>query len=192
MLFKDWKNSKNGAFGGSLLKGNPKEARPIVTRRAMHLVLRSRLATGSRSFLLNARGVENLIRKQATRFGVVVYDLANVGNHIHLIVKVQERKDLGRFLRSVTGLLARKTLRAERGSPWRTVSKPTAETSHTSKRRPFWDTRPFSRVIDGDFFQMKQYLLMNRLEAEGYSRLDTNAIVRGRRTLKTKKPNRGG
>ncbi len=175
VLFKDWKHSKNGAFGGSLAKGNPKEARPIVTRRAMHLVLRSTLATGSRSFLLNTRGVENLIRKQGSRFGVVIYDLANAGNHIHLIVKVHHRKDLGRFLRAVTGLLARKTLGAERGSPARIT-------------RSFWDTRPFSRVINGDFTQMKQYLLINRLESGGYTRIETNAIVRGRLTEKSAAP----
>ncbi len=123
----------------------------------------------------------------------MVYDLANAGNHIHLIVKVQHRKDLGRFLRSVSGLLARKTLHAERGSPWR--RKPAAPigsrelaSEEDSKRRPFWDSRPFSRVIDGDFFQMKQYLLMNRLEAEGYSRLDTTVIVRGNLSKKAIAP----
>lgn len=45
------------AHGGELSVGVRKNARPIVTRRPMHLVMRSTLAVGPRSFLV-ARNVQ--------------------------------------------------------------------------------------------------------------------------------------
>ena len=163
--FASWNLPKHTPFGGDLLKGNPKKARPVVTNRAMHVILRSSLATGSRSFLKDARGIERLIRHQARSLGIVVYDLANAGNHIHLILKLQQREDLGRFLRAVGGLIARKVLGAEKNSP-------------SKLERSFWDKRPYSRIINGDFTQLRGYLAMNKLETQGLTRDQAKRVLR--------------
>ena len=43
-------------FGGSRLRGHAREQRPIAIKRSMHLVLKSSLAVGERSFLRRGRG----------------------------------------------------------------------------------------------------------------------------------------
>src|SRR5258706_8980655 len=80
-------------FGGSDLKGNPRDARPISVKRPMHLVMRSSLATGPRSFLMSdrAREIQRTIYRTGRLQGVRVYRYANSGNHLHLIIKPASR-----------------------------------------------------------------------------------------------------
>ena len=54
LVFPGFEKLMKADFGGDLLKGNAREQRPISNKRPMHLVMRSTLATGERSFL-NAR-----------------------------------------------------------------------------------------------------------------------------------------
>lgn len=193
-----WSFSSKLAFGGSALTSHPKTARPIATQSALHLVLRSTQATGARSFLKRAREVEKLVKQQATRVGIRVYDFANAGNHLHMVVRVPSRRIYRRFVRAVTGLLARKTLGKERGvavtgaSSVKTKSSspmPSNEMSAKRGRQPtreapppstrFWDARPFSRVVTWgkDYAQVKNYLCLNRIEAVGFGRLDARRLL---------------
>jgi hypothetical protein len=104
------------AFGGSLLKSShAKEARPLSSKKALHIVLRSDWATGPRSFLKFERIIQNTLLKLGRRHGVRVYRVANAGNHLHLLVRFTQRRGLQNFLRASTGLIARKVLGAERG-----------------------------------------------------------------------------
>jgi REP element-mobilizing transposase RayT len=143
-------------FGGAYLKNsNAKEKRPITTKRAMHLVVRSTLAKGPLSFLRYNKKVTEIINHQAKICGVKVYRLANAGNHLHLIICPSSRVAFNRFIRAVTGLIARAVLKAERGC---------------SKAVRFWDKRPFSRILEwgNDYNTTVGYFMQNTLEALGF------------------------
>ncbi len=155
LLHQNFKIRRN--FGGSLLKkSHAKTARPFSSKETLHLVFRSTMATGKNSLLhpFNARKVEKIILKQAYKWGIKIYELANVGNHIHLLVLAKERRLFKAFIRAVTGLIARFVLRAERGR---------------AKNVKFWDQRPFSRIVawKKDFDLVKKYVIQNYNEAMG-------------------------
>src|SRR5262249_43544587 len=118
--------------GGGLYQGKRKEARPLATKRPMHVVLRSSRAKGLWSFLhsRNRAAVENLVRKTALRFGVKLQQMANSGNHLHLIVQGQSRDGLQSFLRTFPALLARGITGAKKGSP----------------QGKFWDAPVYTRL----------------------------------------------
>jgi hypothetical protein len=104
-------------FGGSHLKNsNPKTARPISTKRSMHLVMHSSKAKGSYSFLKFYSEIQLIINTQAKAFGVKVYRQANAGNHLHLIVLPRSREAFNGFIRAISGLIPRLVLGVERGS----------------------------------------------------------------------------
>src|SRR4051812_39870313 len=81
-------------FGGSMLRGNPREARPIAVKRPMHLVMKSSLATGHRSLLApaHARRIDRAVMRLAAAQGVRVHRFSNNGNHLHLIVRPRSRE----------------------------------------------------------------------------------------------------
>ena len=145
-------------FGGSLLSGNPRGKRILCTKRPLHLVMRSSKAFGARSFFNYKREINQIIAKQAEAFGVRVYDLANSGNHLHFIVKIQSAKLFSNFLRVVSGLIARLVLRAERAR------------AKLKLGETFWDARPFTRIASWGraYENLKSYLRINKLEAIGF------------------------
>lgn len=148
-------------FGGSYLKkSHAKTKRPITTKRSMHLVMRSSLAKGERSLLKHARSIQELVRLQAQKFGVRVYRFANAGNHLHMVILPSSRKSLNGFLRSISGLIARIVLGAERGAAGKSAVK----------NVQFWDQRPFTRILEwGREYQgVIKYLVQNSLEALGF------------------------
>src|SRR6476659_6927628 len=122
-------------FGGSALKGNAREERPISTKRPMHLVMRSTLARGDKSFLnrSRARKIEELVRRLAKDKNVKVYRYANSGNHLHLLVLSASRRGFKAYVRALSGLIARLTLGVERGR---------------ALGVKFWDARPFTRIVE--------------------------------------------
>ena len=118
---------KTLSFGGSLLKSShAKTPRPLSSKQALHIVLRSDWATGPRSLLKKERLIQNMLLKSGRRHGVRVYRVANAGNHLHLLVRFTKRRGLQNFLRSSCGLIARKMLGAERGvaKKWDTYLAP--------------------------------------------------------------------
>jgi hypothetical protein len=142
-------------FGGNLLKGNAKEKRPVSIKKAMHLVVRSSRARGPLSLLRKEQRIQEIVGRFATRFGVKVYRLANGGDHLHLTVLPRSRKAFNSFIRSITGLIARLVLGAERGN---------------AKGLRFWDNRPYTKIVEWgrEFRAVSQYLLQNTLEALGF------------------------
>jgi putative transposase len=143
--------------GGSSTKGHARTARPLCTKRPIHLVMRASCATGSKSFLAPAfkTKIEIVLQRQAAVFGVKIYDFANGGNHFHLIVKIFSHSGFKNFLRAVSGLIARLVSGAQKG---RAIGK------------KFWDARPFTRVAAwGKAYEyLKSYLTLNKLEAMGF------------------------
>lgn len=155
LTFPHFRYQASLAFGGSLLKNsNAKVARPVSTKRPMHLVLRSSSATGTKSFLrskFTAR-IRTLIRKQAQLNGVKLFGVANKGNHFHLLILPRSRKAYLNFVRAISGLIARVVSGQERGK-----AKTSASTSRAAdlgqrtaalSSKKFWDQRPFSRIIE--------------------------------------------
>ncbi len=144
-------------FGGSLLKGNPREARPISVKRPMHMVMRSSLAIKENSFLRtkNSKRVKEIIFKHASRTNVQIYRLALSGNHIHFIVLPKSREAFHAFVRVISGLITRAILHVEKGR---------------CAGLRFWDARPFTRILEWgrEFKSVGLYLLQNTLEAAGF------------------------
>jgi REP element-mobilizing transposase RayT len=146
-------------FGGSrdLKKANAREARPISIKRPMHLVMRSRFATGERSFLRakRARKITELVHRLGKEKGVKVYRFANSGNHLHFIVLPRSREAFKSYVKAITGIIARLTLDAQRGS---------------AKKIRFWDAKPYTKIIEWgrEYKTTCDYLLQNTLEALGF------------------------
>lgn len=142
--------------GGTLRRGRRKEARPLATKRPVHVVLRSSRARGQWSFLhtRNRMTVEKLARGTASAFGVKVRQFANSGTHLHLIVQGRRREGLQGFLRTFPALLARHITGAKKGSP----------------KGRFWDALAYTRVVTWgrELIALRRYLLRNDLEAVGF------------------------
>ncbi len=145
------------SFGGSLLKGNPRDARPISTKRPIHLVMRSSLARGRRSFLSPAiaQRIQRLVYRLARNRGITIYRFANSGNHLHIIARTPSRESYRGYVRALSGIIARITLGVERGK---------------SKGLRFWDARPFTRIIEWgrEYKIASKYVTQNLLEALGF------------------------
>ena len=147
------------AFGGSYFKTyKPREQRPIFAKKALHIVLRSSLARGKYSMrsAQNEEKIWDIIVKHANINGIQIYEYANAGNHLHLLVRVKRRDAYCRFIRSITGIIARTVKGCEKGKPL---------------LGQFWDARPFTRVVQfagQEFKKVKYYLARNNLEALGF------------------------
>lgn len=152
------------SFGGTLLgqsyKSHAKTQRPLCTKRMIHLVMRSKYATGKYSMLRKAKQVRSIIDTQAAKFGVRIYDFANVGNHLHLSLKISDKTHFKNFLRSISGLIMRLITGARRGSK---------KLNHIATH--FWDQRPFTRIVElgkKSFKVIARYLFKNKLESQGF------------------------
>ncbi|MBL7671191.1 MAG: transposase [Bdellovibrionaceae bacterium] len=149
-------------FGGALLKGNPKTRRPISTKEPIHLVLKSKFAFGPRSMLqrYNVNKIEEIVRKQAKKCGLRIYHFVNVGNHLHLVIKLHDRKGYAKFIRALSGLIARHVLKKERGPTRNELS----DENRASRKMSFWVARPFTRLIawGRDYNHVARYMEKNR------------------------------
>lgn len=153
------KNSMGGAFH---MNYNPSFKRPMDSKKAIHVVLKSSQAKSLKSFKHrnHEQKVYDIISKAAERFGIKLYDYANGGNHLHLLIKAFHRQDYVKFIRAISGLIARHVGKAERGRP---------------SEMKFWDSRPFSRIVHfgNDFKKVKSYFFRNTLEALNWVKYQT-------------------
>ena len=169
-------------FGGALLgNSNPKTARNISTKHALHVVLRSDVAKGPLSLKTKTKAIHKILDKQANKAHIKIYEKAIVGNHIHLLIYLKAKsyllakKCLTRFLKSISGIIARVVTGAQRGK---------------AKGVKFWAYRPFTRVVVGfkkGFNIVKNYVIQNQLEADGVI-----AYQSRRKKYKKLKPLRAG
>lgn len=160
-----FKNRVLRQFGGALLKGNAKVARPLSTKETIHLVLKSAQAIGAKSMLhtYNVNKIDEIIRTHAKNCRIRIYHLVNVGNHLHMVIKLDDFKEFSKFVRIITGLIARHVLRAERG--------PATDKSEASRKKTqFWAARPFTRLIawGRDYGHIKSYMNKNINDAKRY------------------------
>ncbi len=147
------------SFGGESLKGHAKRARPLDSKLPIHLTLR---ATKSVLRMPKSFGVvEKIISEVARKHGVKIYKRANVGNHLHLAIKIPHVRRWASFIRELTGRLGL-ALRSLLGGA------------------KLWLHRPHTRVIRGwkkAFAILKDYIELNEWEAEGFiSRKDIKTL----------------
>ena len=141
-FLKDYKKE----FGGSLLLGRRKSKRPLSTKHPLHLILK---ANQKGLFNPGNRLLENLIRSQCAKFNIQVFDFALNWSHIHLLIRIRDRQDYIKFIRSLTSILASKIRQ----------SKPDLTEIFT--------LRPFTRIITWgrDFRNALSYQVLNQLES---------------------------
>jgi len=147
--------SQSLEHGGDVRRGKRKIARPLDTKRPLHIVLRSSRAKRQLSMLHPALAgrIQRGARGLARRFDVRLYRYANVGNHIHLLAQARSRPAFQAFLRSFAGVTARIVTGARRGRP---VGQ-------------FWDRLAYSRVVSWgrEYRTVAAYVRQNEDEACG-------------------------
>src|ERR1700734_1025794 len=143
-------------YGGELWRGNAKTTRPMVTKRAIHFVIKSTMAKGEWSFLTkrNTSYIKQLLQTLPTKYGVTIYQQSINGNHIHLLFRIHSRDLYKSFVSRLTGRLTQFITGCRKGKP-------------LGKR--FFDNVPFSRIVEWgqDYVGAKAYVLQNELEATG-------------------------
>jgi len=166
-------DKREDCFGGSLFgRGHPKQSRPLDSTKPMHLVLRA-TASVLRKNDLALRIVSLEIQRWSKRCGVTVYRWANVGNHLHLAVRVGRVHQWSKFIRSLTGSIARKfqaagLISSQAGLTRDSITATTPATPTTRAR--FWQSRPFTRIVRSwrrAFKTLLDYIRMNQLESLG-------------------------
>ena len=140
-------------YGGDGVRGHRKVERPVSSRRRMHVTLHSKRAFGEWGLQRHRRAVREALRACARRNDVKVYDFANVGSHLHLLVRARRRESFQVFLRSFAGIVARKVTGARRGRPL--------------GGGPFWSGLAWSRVVSWgrDYWGVRHYIFRNLIEA---------------------------
>src|SRR4051812_18029019 len=104
-------------FGGARFKNyNPKASRPLAVRTPIHVVMRSPMARNHLSLLFFDKEIRKILKKHSEKNGVKIYDFANSGNHLHFVCVLHQIHGWKAFIRSVSGLIARLVLGAQRGS----------------------------------------------------------------------------
>ena len=106
----------------------------------MHIVISSE----QRVLRKHSRLVRRIIQKAATKWGVNIYEMSIMPDHIHLLVRVPSRLAYRFFIQWVTGAIAL-ILKIK------------------------WKYRPFTRVVAWGlgYRRAKNYVKMNELEAQG-------------------------
>jgi hypothetical protein len=139
--------------GGTVRVGRRKIERPVSTRRPMHVVLRSERAHGNWSLSRHRGQIRAALGACAKRNGLKIDDFANVGTHLHLLVRARQREAFQAFLRSFAGIVARIVTGARRNRP--------------ILGGAFWTTLAWSRVVQwgSDYFGVRHYIFRNRVEA---------------------------
>lgn len=143
-FLKDYKKE----FGGSLLVGKRKSKRPLSTKHPIHLILKS---CNKKVFNPSNGSLEKLIRSQAQKFDVKIYDLALNWSHIHFLIKLQNKEDYKKFIRSLTSILAQRIRQAK------------------DDLKEIFTLRPFTRIVTWgrDFKTVLSYQVLNQMEAFG-------------------------
>lgn len=157
------------AYGGELLKTRAGRAsgRPLDTKNTMHLVLRSSKAKGDYSMRKpgHSQKVKKILERFSKKYGIKIISFANVGNHLHLHIKIALRSAYKPFIRAITAAIAMAITGASR---WK-----------TSALGKFWDYRPFTRVVVGwrAVKTLRDYIHINQWEGMGVGRAQARVLL---------------
>ncbi|MGZ3687846.1 MAG: hypothetical protein ACXVBW_06080 [Bdellovibrionota bacterium] len=141
--------------GSGIRERRRKLARPIAKNRCLHLTLRSERAKGHWSLFQerNERHVKHLVHALARKRGVRIYQYANSGNHLHILLHPKSgREEFQRYLKTLTGLIARHVTGARKGQA----------------KGKFWDGLAYTRLVEWgrDFINAKRYVIQNEDETK--------------------------
>lgn len=152
-----WKKP-SGRHGGSKARGKRKTARPLVTKKNMHVILKSDRASGDWALDKYRDEIERLIAELGKRYFVKIRGREVMWNHIHLLIQAKKRHHLQSFLRMLPALITKLVTNAGKSRP---VGR-------------FWADLVFSRVVEWgrDYLNMLRYLAKNNLQAAGIPRGD--------------------
>jgi REP element-mobilizing transposase RayT len=163
-----FEKSSDIRHGGDHARGKRKTLRPIDTKQALHVTLKSSKARGSLSMLhpKHCNPIETFVRKTAEKYGVRIYRYANVGNHLHLLIRTRSRLAWKRFSREISGGIAQLVTGSQKG---RALQRAQDESTPESAKRGFWDGLIFTRIVSfgKDFDGVARYLIKNLFEAAG-------------------------
>lgn len=161
--------------GGEHSKGKRKQARPIDTKKAIHVTFRSSRAKRHWSLLhpRHSRKIYELINQLARKHDVRVYRSVNAGNHVHLLLRSKTRKSFQDYLRELAGRIVQVVTGARKGF---SVGR-------------FWDLLAYSRIVSWgrEFDNLHRYLIKNLFEAMGLKLPQAQAVARAV-TLEENKP----
>jgi putative transposase len=140
------------SHGGESGVGKRKEARPVATRRPMHVVFRSRFSLFRDR--QNLDWIKTFIAQLAKKQRVHIYEFSINSNHVHLAVRPFDRKGFKDFLRIFSSQVATRMTGAKKGSPL-------AES--------FWLHPVWTRIVEWGkaFKRLLEYVIKNELEAQG-------------------------
>ncbi|MCB0391769.1 MAG: transposase [Bdellovibrionales bacterium] len=164
--------NKDSSYGGDLLKTRKGRAiaRPLAIKKTIHLVLRSSKANGAWSFRKkeNMNSINQILGKFCSKYGIKILSKANVGNHLHLHIKLSSRFTYAPFIRAITSAIAIAITGASRVKPMKTLIE-----------GKFWDTRPFTRILSSwrEHLNLSEYIKLNQLEGCGCSRQEARYIL---------------
>lgn len=168
--------------GGDTSIGRRRARRPLTTKSAIHVTLRSDFATGGRCLMKHHKLIYKILYKASKRFHISIYERAICGNHIHLLVRGKKRIDLQNFFRVVAGHIAQQILLQFPIHPterlatkllnrrkWGGAQKvPENKCKHPKNQYKFWQALVFSRLLSGwgrEYRSVKEYIVQNTLEA---------------------------
>ncbi len=114
--------------------------RTLCSRKPIHLILKSQKKY---SLFKNRDEIRRIIFKQAKKFGIKIYSWSIQKDHIHLAIQILNRDAYKKWIRAVTGLIARLL------------------------GKGIWKFRPFTRVLSGfgrELRNLLNYIFRNELE----------------------------
>ena len=153
------------AHGGSLAVSKRRARRPLNMKQSHHVTMKSHHAVGARSLFRHKKMILILIKKNSLKFHIKIYEYAIQGNHIHLLVKAQNREELQNFFRVIAGHIAQGILREcpIKGAPGGASVKPTG---CQKNQRKFWSYLLYSRIVSWgrEFKIVLGYIQRNTLE----------------------------
>ncbi len=164
------------SHGGEHTKGKRKSRRPFDPKQALHVVLSSSRARGSQSMLhpRHCNHIHGLLGKLKASWNISVYRYANVGNHLHLLIRARSHEDWKGFIREFSGGIAMLVTGAKKGSSLKRVAvvRKANESSREppeSAKRGFWDGLVFTRIVSfgRDFKCVANYVATNLWEGAG-------------------------
>ena len=154
LLSDEFKTSSE--HGGEYSRGRRKSRRPVTTKDAMHLTLRSSYAVGKRSFHQKeiAVFIKSLLQASAKRYGIRIYSYSINPNHLHVLLRAKTKGGFKAFLRNLAGKIAQKATGAKKGNAF-------------GKR--FFDQLAFTPIVKfgRDFKGVAKYILQNIQETLG-------------------------
>lgn len=165
-------------FGGQFLHKKRKRRRPLSTKEPIHLVMRSSWAMGNHAFTRpqNKKAIEAITTSLAKKYGVRIYQKAIVSNHLHFVLRIQNRDSYKGFVRLLTGKIASHIMGGQSFTSFLNHVRGDRSGQNGSiqeiqgKGQQFWQFRPFSRVMTWgrDFKGTCKYVIRNTLEALGF------------------------